>query len=367
MRGGTDWACAARQAWYAEYLKDVSKQRERGEGRNADADVVAAIAGLPRGRWLLAVSGGRDSMVLLHAMAAHRAADVAAVATFDHGTGVHARQAAALVVREARRRGMPVMSGVADRGLPFSEAAWRTARHRFLDTWSAELDATVITAHTRDDEIETVVGRLLRDAGPRGLAGMRANAPIGALAGGAVARGSQRVRPLLEVPRASVAAYARAHDIIFVADPSNADPRFQRNRIRHEILPALEQASPGFGEWCWSLGARAAEWRARMDDLVLDLGVQLVAPGSVVLPAEPFLRCEAPEWSVLWPAICARAGVVMDRRGIARASEWAPRATKGQSIPLSGDARIDRTASTFVVHGPPPGTTPPSADYILEQ
>lgn len=305
-------------------------------------------------------------MVLLHAMAAKRAGDIAAVATFDHGTGVHARQAAALVVREANRLSVPVMSGVADRGLPFNEAAWRAARHRFLDTISAELDATVVTAHTRDDEIETVVSRLLRDAGPRGLAGMRANAPVGVLAAGAVGRGSQRLRPLLAVPRAAVAAYARAHDIMFIADPTNADPAFQRNRIRHEILPALEHASPGFAEWCWTLGGSAAEWRARMDDLVLDLGVQLVAPGSVMVPAEPFVRCEEAEWAVLWPAIAARAGVVMDRRGITRAAEWAPRATAGQSIQLSGDAKIVRTASTFVVHGPPPGTTGGPSDYILE-
>jgi hypothetical protein len=66
---------------------------------------------------------------------------------------------------------------------------------------------------------------------------------------------------------------------------------------------------------------------------------------------------------VLWPAIAARAGVVMDRRGIARASAWAPRAKAGQVVPLSGDARILRTASTFVVQG----TTEGALDYILEQ
>lgn len=361
-----DRADSVRGAWYAEYLKDVSKQRERGADMNADAMVVAALAGMPRGRWLLAVSGGRDSMVLLHAMAAKRPNEIAAVATFDHGTGVHASRAAALVVREAQRLSIPVMSGVGDRGLPFNEAVWRTARHRFLDTWSAELDATVVTAHTRDDEIETVVQRLLRDAGPRGLAGMRATSPVGALAGVPLPRGSARARPLLAVPRASVAAYSRAHDVQFIVDPTNADPAFQRNRIRHEILPALELARPGFGTWCWSLGERAAEWRARMDDLVIDLGVQVVAPGSVMVPAEPFVRCEEAEWAVLWPAIAGRANVVMDRRGIARAAEWAPRATAGQSIPLSGDSRIARTASTFVVRGAPPGTMGGASDYILE-
>ncbi|MBX7119838.1 MAG: hypothetical protein K1X31_12625, partial [Gemmatimonadaceae bacterium] len=76
-------------------------------------------------------------------------------------------------------------------------------------------------------------------------------------------------------------------------------------------------------------------------------------------------------WAVLWPAIAARAGVVMDRRGIARAAAWAPGATAGQAIPLSGDARIVRTASTWVVSAAPsaraPGTTDGGPDYILEQ
>lgn len=352
------------RGWLAEYLKGVMTQREQGTA--AVARVHAAVEAMPAGQWIVAVSGGRDSMVLLDAMAAVRPGEVAAVATFDHGTGLHARQAATHVQREGAKRGLQVISGVADRGLPFTESAWRAARHRFLDTWSAELDATVVTAHTRDDEIETIVSRLLRDAGPRGLAGMRAKFPIGALAGQPTARGTARERPLLSVPRDDVAAYAAARAVRFLDDPSNLSPVHQRNRIRHELLPAFERLAPGFGDWCWDLGARAAEWRERMDDLVLDLGAQVVAPGSVMVPAEPFVRCEEAEWSVLWPAIAARAGVVMDRRGIARAAEWAPRATAGQEIPLSGDARIIRTHTTFVVQGTP-GTTGTPSDYILEQ
>jgi tRNA(Ile)-lysidine synthase len=294
-------------------------------------------------------------MVLLHAMASASAAEIAAVATFDHGTGVHARHAAAQVEREAARLGVRVITGTAPPGLPLNEGAWRAARHAFLDTWAEELDATVVTAHTRDDEIETVVQRLLRDAGPRGLAGMRAVT--------AAAFRPRRARPLLTVARADVAAYARAHGVRWTEDPTNATLDFQRNRVRHEILPALERAAPGFGEWCWELGARAAQWREQVDDLVFGLGVHAVAPGSVMVPVGPVEQCGQGEWEVLWPAIAARAGVVMDRRGIARAAAWAPRARAGQVIPLAGDARIVRTASTFVVQG----TTAGAPDYILEQ
>jgi len=333
---------------YAGYLKGVNAQRERV--------IRAALEGLPAGRWLLAVSGGRDSMVLLHAMASARRDEVVAVATFDHGTGVHARRAAALVERESERLGFRVITGSAPAGLPFNEGAWRTARHGFLDVRAAELDATVVTAHTRDDEIETVVQRLLRDAGPRGLAGMR-----GVTAAAAVR--PRRARPLLAVARAAIAAYAQVHGVQWTEDPTNAQLDFQRNRIRHEILPALGRARPGFGAWCWALGARAAEWRERMEHLVCGLGVRSVAPGSVMVPVAPVAHCGAGEWAVLWPAIAARAGVVMDRRGTARAAAWAPRAKAGQVVPLSGDARILRTASTFVVQG----TTAGVPDYILDQ
>ena len=332
----------------AGYLSDVNAQREPAVA------IQAALAGLDPGRWLLAVSGGRDSMVLLHAFARARGHEVAAVATFDHGTGSAARRAAALVEREAERLGLPVVLGASAAALPFNEGAWRAARHAFLDAWAAELDATVVTAHTRDDQVETVVQRLLRDAGPRGLAGMRADGGPGA---------APRARPLLTVPRATVAAYAAAHRVPFVEDPSNDSPAFQRNRVRHELLPALERARPGFAEWCWELGERAAAWRASSDALVRRLGVTVPEPGCCVVPAAPLARCAAPEWAALWPAVAALAGVVMDRRGIARAAEWAPRARAGQRIQLAGQAGIARTRATFVVKG----TTEARSDYIFDQ
>jgi len=324
--------------------------------------VPAAVAALPRGRWLLAVSGGRDSMVLLHAMARARGGEIAAVATFDHGTGAFARRAAALVARESTRLGLVAVTGAAPPGLPFNEGAWRTARHAFLDAWAEELDAVVVTAHTRDDQIETVVQRSLRDAGPRGLAGMHpvATSAEEPPAGGRIAG---RLRPLLTVRRAEIDSYASTHDVPFVEDPSNASLGFQRNRVRHELLPALERAAPGFGEWCWALGVRAGEWRARLEQVIEGLGVTHADATTLVVPAAPLADCGAREWAVLWPALAARAGVVMDRRGIERAAAWAPRARAGQAIPLSGDARILRTAATYVVKGTPEAPR----DYILDQ
>lgn len=280
-------------------------------------------------------------MVLLDAMASARSHEIAAVATFDHGTGRTATKAAALVERTAMGLELPVVSGILARpsAEAASEASWRVARWRFLNGWAEELRATVVTAHTRDDQVETVVMRLLRDTGVRGLAGM--------LAASAVRR------PLLEVPRTEVAAYAAAKGIAFIEDPSNRDLRHQRNRVRHEFLPALERQAPGFSDWCWDLSVRAAGWRdalARFVDSELDVQV---TSGALVLPIARVRRLRASEWAVLWPELAGRIGVVLDWRGIERASAWAPTAKSGAHIPLSGGALIERTASTFVVRCAP--------------
>jgi hypothetical protein len=113
------------------------------------------------------------------------------------------------------------------------------------------------------------------------------------------------------------------------------------------VLALGERARAGVRPWrrWWTRSARRARWRD--------------ARGAGVAAR----ACGAAEWRVLWPALAARVGIVMDRRGIERASQWAPVAKAGQRIPLSGDASLARTAATFVVKGTPA----PSRDYIFHQ
>ena len=294
------------------------------------------------GRWLVAVSGGRDSMALLHALLTRRRDEIAAVATFDHGTGEAAQRAVDLVRSACAAAGVPCRIGRADRKSPPTEAGWRQARWRFLAEAAHQESAVPVTAHTRDDQVETVLLRLLRHAGPRGLAGMDVAATV--------APRTPVVRPLLAVPRADLTAYVVRHGIRFEEDPSNATLRFQRNRVRHELLPALERADPGFAAWCLDLGRRARAWRAEIEAIVDRLDLRVLRSGVVAVPVASVTGLDALRWELLWPAIAARAGVVLDRRGIARAARWAPRARAGQHIPLSGGHRIERTARTFVIH-----------------
>lgn len=279
-------------------------------------------------------------MVLLHAFLACRT-DAVAVATFDHGTGPAAERAARLVEGEGARRSVPVVSGRREDAGTTGEAAWRMARWRFLSGWAKELSATVVTAHSCDDQLETIVMRILRDprhTSPRGLAAMYAPSPV--------------ARPLLGVRRADIAAYAAANDVRYLDDPSNMDRGHLRNRVRLDLLPALERASYGFGEEMLAIARRAATWRESVERFVDTLGTQLLPP--LVVPAEPLTSLSGEALAVLWPAIAARAGVTLDWRGTERLVAFTKSGKPGGKIPLSGGAEVGRTVSTFVVKSSAP-------------
>ncbi len=172
---------------------------------------------------IVALSGGADSAALAWAVAEAGAA--ATAVTIDHGLEVSAPLVAAATEIAARL-------GLAHRVVrvhPASsaEADLRAARLAALE--AADPEATILTGHTADDQAETVLGNLLRGAGPTGLAGI----PV---------RRGRWLRPLLDVSRATTRAAAKACGLPFLDDPTNADTSLRRNRIRHETLPGLEAA-----------------------------------------------------------------------------------------------------------------------------
>lgn len=301
------------------------------------APLVAALerslAG--RRRLVLAVSGGLDSMALLHAVARWRPPGMrVTVATFDHGTGPAATRAARLVRREARLLGLPVVVG---RGslAGGDEDAWRAARWGFLRAVAARRRAAVVTAHTRDDQLETVVQRILRGSGPRGLAALLAPSPVR--------------RPWLDVPRAALAAWAAVAGVPFVTDPSNESRRHQRNRVRHDLLPALLRLHPRLDDEFLALGRRAAAWRAAVERVVDSLGVIRDASGSVVVARAALAGYSPGELAVLWPALAGRAGVRLDRRGTHRLAAFTISAGSVGRVPLSGGAEVVMLADRIVI------------------
>jgi tRNA(Ile)-lysidine synthase len=289
---------------------------------------------------LLAVSGGLDSMVLLDVVTRVAPDRIAAVATFDHGTGAHAARAVAHVAREAGRRGHVVVSGRMPRrgsGARAGEATWRRARLEFLRAAASACGARVATAHTRDDQVETVLMRVMRGSGARGLAALAAAGAI--------------VRPLLTLPRTSLERYALARGLAWVEDPSNASLAYLRNRIRLEVLPALRAADPTIDEALWSIGERAARWRAGVEALVDErLRIEQPDAQTLVVGAEELAALPPDSLGVLWGAVAGRAGLALDRRGTQRCAAFTTMRRPRGSIPLAGGWRLDASRERFVLH-----------------
>lgn len=281
-------------------------------------------------RLVLAVSGGGDSMALLAAAdAVRRPSHHVVVATFDHGTGAFARRATALVRREARRRGLVVTSGRRStstrggtaRAVRHDEASWRSARWAFLGEVAAAHGAIVATAHSREDHLETVVMRVLRGAGVRGLAALLAESPV--------------ARPLLPFTRDQLRTYARAQGVPWLDDPSNDDRRHLRNRVRLDILPALTRARPTLPDELLELSREAAAVRTLID-AVAHAWIERVASGEVTVGLAALASLPPPARPLAWQSLAAVAGVVLDWRGTMRLADFGARGGSGGWIPLSG-------------------------------
>jgi len=289
---------------------------------------------------LLAVSGGLDSMALLDAMAAAAPERIAAVATFDHASGTHSARATAHVRTEARRRGLRLETGRMPSGADRSngvEAMWRTARHRFLRETAVALGARVATAHTRDDQIETVLLRTMRGAGARGLAALAAPGPI--------------ARPFLDVDRATLERYAASRRITWIEDPSNARLDFLRNRVRHELLPALRVADPSIDEELHAIGERAARWRADLEALIeVAVRPRREDEHTLVVAASELASYDRHSLSVVWGALAGRVGLALDRRGTARCAAFTMKSPGRGTIPLSGGWQLESVRGELVLH-----------------
>lgn len=273
-------------------------------------------------------------MVLLHAAARVARSSVATVATFDHGTGPASTRASELVAGEAARLGLPAVVGHAS--VPGeSEAEWRDARRAFLSDVARRTGGVVATAHTRDDQVETVFMRVLRNSGARGLAGLYAPGDV--------------VRPLLECSRADVEAYALDEGVKWVEDPTNASMRFLRNRVRRDLLPALTLASPGLDEELLGVARGAASWRVRLDAFVAAKARVDVKGSAVSVSVDDLAPYSRRELAVLWPAIAARVGLAMDWRGTERAAAFTNESRAGGRIQLSGGWEISRSRHLFTL------------------
>ncbi len=226
-------------------------------------DIKDKIVWPPDGRYVVALSGGPDSVALLDLLAG-QAADRALeleVAHFDHGWGPQSRDYAALAERVAGRYGLPFH--IDRRKVVRREAEAREARYRFLREVMGKIGAdAIITAHHQDDLVETMVMNLRRGTRRRGLSPFINSADV--------------IRPLVAIRKAELLAYAHERGLEYYDDVSNDDLGFRRNAVRQELARGSEDVHAAMV----AIAKEATELNRRVDAGLAEL--HSVGPAGAV-------------------------------------------------------------------------------------
>lgn len=310
----------------------------------------------PGSRLVVGVSGGTDSLALLHILAALRLSltlDLH-VATLDHRLrGAAGAADARFVVGTAQAWQIPVTAGAVDvgalaqeRGLGI-EAAARIARYDFLAAVAREVGAErIAVAHHADDQVETVLLHLLRGSGLSGLAGMSYSAPL------PDHPDLTLIRPLLAVTRTDLEAYCREHNLQPREDASNEDITYTRNRLRRETIPYLRQLSPQIERRLLQL----AEMAAVEDDFVEAALHEAIDPhvnrseGRISLSHQVFskLHSALQRRFIVWAARSLDDGHEVDYRRVNAALDMVGRWREGARTQFRGGVQL-RTARQAVI------------------
>lgn len=236
------------------------------------ASLPELVASRPEAPFVLAVSGGLDSVVLLDLAAAAYPKERLTVAHFDHRCRPESAEDWAFVEGLARRAGLRCIAAASRESGPRSEARLREERLAFLE--SVDETAWILTAHHADDQLETFLMRLLRGTGLRGLSGIPP-------------RRGRFVRPLLRIPRCELARHAALRGLEFREDPSNRASDYLRNRVRHGVVPELKALAADHGGEAALLARVAAlceeirqTEQSRLDALEARLGGKWIRSGS---------------------------------------------------------------------------------------
>jgi len=252
--------------------------------------LLPRLTALPTARkgWI-AYSGGLDSSVLLHALAAIRDRLPFALHTLhiDHGLHRDSHSWAMHCAHTCTRLGVPLRTRCLDlapaRGESL-EAIARQARYASMAEL-LESDDLLLTAQHRDDQAETLLLALLRGSGPAGLAAMPPVAPLG--------RG-WLVRPLLDLGRAELLDYARNRKLHWLEDPSNRDLGHDRNFLRHRVLPRLTERWPACATSIAKSAAHCAEVQAIIDPVARNAALEAAGQKPGTLSIERLLDLALP-------------------------------------------------------------------------
>ncbi|MBR2132958.1 MAG: tRNA lysidine(34) synthetase TilS [Oscillospiraceae bacterium] len=299
---------------------------------------------------LCAVSGGRDSMALLHVMLRLREQECFAVAAahYNHHLRQTAQRDEDFVRSWCDAKGIPVAVGSGDvrafakeHGTSIEDAA-RVLRYQFLEACADDLGASYIaTAHHRQDNAETILLHLLRGAGMQGLCGIP---PV---------RG-RVIRPLLDTARESINQYISKYDLPYVEDESNAEGIYTRNRLRLELLPLLEELSPGSVSRIAATGIRLRADNACLEHMAAKLLPSADADGGTKIPAELLKAQDAAIVVRLLRTAAERLGVSLT----AVQTDAVLRLRTGGIFVLNDSVRVLRTREELIFYRLPPAPPP---------
>ncbi|MCS5711186.1 tRNA lysidine(34) synthetase TilS [Candidatus Berkiella aquae] len=242
---------------------------------------------LPALELIVAYSGGRDSHVLLHALASLRTQYPFSLRAIhiNHGLQAQAKQWALHCKLQAQSLGAAFCELELQLQPAKGQSVEELAREQRYAAFKNNLKPghLLLTAHTQDDQAETILLQLFRGAGPKGLSGMGESSKLGQ---------ARLMRPLLSVPRKAIADYARAHQLIWVEDPSNQNHRFARNFVRHEVFGRLQAHFPGMSACIARSAAHFAQTQQLLDDYIkVDLASCVDEEGALDLQRLRSFNC----------------------------------------------------------------------------
>jgi len=195
--------------------------------------------------------------------------------------------------------------------------------------------ARIVAAHTEDDQVETVLMRILRGSGARGLAGLYAESPV--------------LRPFVRVRREALRGFARARGFSWREDPANRSRAFLRNRVRLDLLPALRRACPAIDAELLDIARRAADWRAVIDRIAGALRPEVEEGGGLRIAAQELARYDRDSLCALWSALAALVGVALDWRGTRRLAAFTIAEPKAGIVPLSGGWFMEARGGVYIL------------------
>lgn len=292
---------------------------------------------------LVAVSGGPDSLALLHLLVRHRGAHPLrlVVGHADHGIHPDSAAVAADVLAMATGLGLPSVVGRLELGAEAGEMTARDARYRWLFSELERLGpGVVLTAHHRDDQVETVLMRFLAGSGPAGLAGMAERTP-------------RLVRPLLPFARQEIHEFLAGLGVRAWEDPANRWAGHLRSWLRNAVVPVLAGRFPDLDQRLLSVARQAGRDRAAWEALLEVLPLEIRAEARGISVASALLRgYDTPLAGALVAAVARRAGLVLGDRRAQRVVSLMRRGRAGQRADLGGgwfaELGADRLA---LIHG----------------